>query len=132
MKKYIFYISFLSILFCSGCYDEEIIASKPGEAIDPVTNLEYSISDANVHLTWDMPSTYPEGVIQPVFVQIKVSEDGRHIATEVLENAPESYTFTSYDPSKEYRFTVKVMANIDTSEPHESDLRYSLGQTVAL
>lgn len=131
MKNYIFYISFLCILFCSGCYDEEIIVSKPGEAIDPVSNLEYTVSVDSVVLTWDMPSTYPEGVIEPVFVHIKVSEDGKHVATPVLENAPESFTYP-YDPSKEYRFTVKVMANVNTSEPHESDLRYSLGRTVNL
>lgn len=132
MKKNVFYILILSILFCSGCYKDEIIDSKPGEAIDPVSNLEYSIADENVILTWDLPSTYPDDIVEPVSVQIRTSIDGQSGGTVVLEEAPESYTFSSYDSSKEYRFTVKVIGAVDTSDPYVSDLRYSLGQTVAL
>lgn len=132
MKKYVVYISILSVLFCSSCYEDEIIDSKPGESIDPVSNLEYSISSDNVILTWNLPSTYPDDIIEPVLVQIRILIDGQSGGTVVLERAPESYTFSPYDSSKEYRFTVKVMAEVDTSDPHVSDLRYSLGKTVAL
>lgn len=131
MKKYIFCILIFCVLFCSGCYEDEIIDSKPGEAIDVVTNLEYDIAGSNVNLTWDLPATYPDDVIEPVSVLIRITVDGQSGGTVVLEEAPTSYTFSPYDSSKEYRFTVKVMGEVDTSDPNVSDLRYSLGETVA-
>lgn len=132
MKKVVLYISILSILFCSGCKEEEIIESKPGEAIDVVTNLKYAIAGENVNLSWNLPATFPDDIIQPVSIFIKITVDGRTEGTLVLDNAPESYTYSPYDPSMEYRFTVKVLGEVDTSDPYFSDLRYSLGTTVAL
>lgn len=133
MKKYFFYIPILSfLLICFSCQDEDILLSKPGEAIDPVTNLDYSIAGDKVNLTWKLPSTLPNDIIEPVSVQIKISIDGQNKGARILENAPESFTFSSYDPSKKYRFTVKLKANVDTTDPHVSDLRYSLGNTIGL
>lgn len=135
MKKSIFYISILSMMFCFGCYEEELITSKPGgEIIGPVTNLDYSIVEEGVHLTWDLPSSYPEDVIEPVNVEINVSVDGIEEGGAItLVEAPTSYTFTEYDPSKKYRFTVKIFANVDiTGEPYASGLTYSLGKTLEL
>lgn len=131
MKKHIFYISILCVLFCSACYKEEIITSKPGQPIGTVTNLEHSISDSNINLTWKLPSSLPNDIIKPVSVLMIVSIDDQNKGSMVLENAPESYTYTPYDPAKKYKFTVKVMGKVDTKDPNVSNLRYSPGQTVS-
>lgn len=131
MKKYIFYISILSVLFYSACNKDDIITSKPGKPISPVTNLAYSISDSNINLTWKLPSALPDDIIPPVSVLIKISIDGQNRGTLVLENAPENYTFSPYDPAKTYRFTVKVMGKVNTQDKNFSNLRYSPGETIS-
>tara|TARA_R100001369_G_C3272671_1_gene160350 strand:- start:365 stop:775 length:411 start_codon:yes stop_codon:yes gene_type:complete len=136
MKKIVFYISVCSLILFCGCYDDSPIESKPGESIDPVTNLQANIREGeeeDIVLNWDLPSDYPEDVIEPVSVHIQVKIDGRREGGDiVLDSAPETYTYSPYDESMNYSFTVKVLAIVETSEPHESDLRYSLGETVEL
>lgn len=131
MKKYFIYISILSALFYTACQKDEIITSKPGEPIGPVTNLEHSASDTNINLTWKLPATLPADIIKPVSVFITTSIDGQNKGNAVLDNAPETYTFSPYDAAKKYRFTVKVMGKVDTKSPNVSSLRYSPGQTVS-
>ncbi len=131
MKKYIFYISILCALFYTACQKDEIITSKPGEAISPVTNLEHSILDTNINLTWKLPATLQADIIKPVSVFIIMSVDGQNKGNVVLENAPETYTYSPYDAEKKYKFTVKVMGKVDTKSPTVSNLRYSPGQTIS-
>lgn len=131
MKRYIFYSSIFCVLLCSGCREEEIILSKPGEPIDPVSNLEYAIADSSATLIWELPATFSDEIIKPVSVLIRISIDGQNAGTYILENAPESYTYSPYDPSKTYRFTVKIQGAVDTSDPYRSKLRISPGKTVA-
>lgn len=132
MKSIVLYTFILSMIFLSACSEDGIVDSKPGEPIEPVTNLEYSISGDEVTLTWKLPSNLPDDIVQPVSVHLRVKTDGVTADTYELENAPENYTYSSYDSSREYRFTVKVMGSVDTSEPHISDLRYSPGKTVVI
>lgn len=131
MKKHIFYISVLCVLFCSACYKDEILTSKPGQPIDVVTNLDHAVSDSNINLTWKLPATLPADIIKPVSVFIQISVDGQNRGSVVLENAPEMYTYSPYEASKTYKFTVKVMGRVDTKDPAVSNLRYSAGQTVS-
>ncbi|MEX2593083.1 MAG: DUF4945 domain-containing protein [Anditalea sp.] len=131
MKNLIFYIFTFCIILSTGCNRDEIIPSKPGEALYPVEDLQYAIDDSNVILTWQLPSSFSDEIIQPVSVLVRISIDGQNAGTHVLQSAPESYSYSPYDPLKEYRFTVKVMGDVDTVDPHVSDLRYSLGKTVA-
>jgi hypothetical protein len=131
MKKYIFYISILGFLLVSACKKEKIIDSKPGEQISPVTNLQHSESGNQVNLTWALPPVLPDDVVQPVSVSIQISVDGQNKGTEILENAPVSYIYSPYDPSKKYRFTVKVVGKVNTTDPSLSNLRYSLGETMS-
>jgi hypothetical protein len=130
MKKYIFCISILSILFCTSCKKYEIINSKPGTPISPVTNLAYAITNNNVNLTWNLPSTLPDDIIKPVSVLIEISKDGVSMDPVTLENEPTSYTYSSYDSSSKYSFTVKIVGNVNTTNINVSNLRYSLGETV--
>lgn len=133
MKKYVFYILMLSSVLAAGCYDDDVITSKPGEPIDPVSNLAADTMEGQLVLTWDLPAAYPENVIEPVSVQIHISIDGRKEGGAItLENDPVSFTYSPYDPAKEYKFTVKVVAGMETSEDYQSDLFYSPGNTIEL
>ena len=130
MKNFILTIVCVGLMICSGCKDEKIIDSKPGKPIEPVTNLNYTIADGAVQLSWKLPSDYPDDVIQPVSVQITATIDGKNEGNTVIEAAPETYVYSPYVPGVTHKFTVKVMASVDTTEPYESDLRLSLGNTV--
>ncbi|QHT65202.1 DUF4945 domain-containing protein [Rhodocytophaga rosea] len=131
MKKSLYYILILCVLFCASCRDEDIILSKPGEPIAPVTNMQYSVAEDKVTLTWDLPTTIPEDIVKPIAVLVKVSVDGRNAGTYVITDAPVSYTYSPYDPSKQYRFTVKAQGDVNTTDPHRSKLRISPGHTIA-
>ena len=131
MKKYGLYLSILCFALCLACQDDEILLSKPGEAIQPVTNLAHSISGSDAMLTWNLPTDFPDDIIEPVSVQVRITIDGKSGGDVIVENAPETYTFLNYEPSKDYKFTVKVRASVDTDDPAVSNLRYSLGQTIA-
>ena len=130
MKKCLFYISIVCLMCCTSCRKEEIILSKPGEPIAPVTNLQYSIAGDKATLTWALPAALPEDIVKPVSVLIRVSVDGRNAGTYVVEDTPVSYTYSPYDPSKQYKFTVKAQGAVNTTDPYRSKLRISLGNTI--
>jgi hypothetical protein len=132
MKKYIFYFSMVLIVLSSACKKYDIITSKPGEQISPVTNLSSSVSGNNIILNWKLPATLPGDIIKPVSVSVQISVDGQSKGSVILENAPESYTYSPYDGSKSYKFTVKVVGKVDTDDKNFSNLRYSLGETTVL
>ena len=132
MKKYLFFISVLSLGLLLSCYDDDISYDKPGEPIDPVSDLSATPQGDQVLLSWSLPSGYPSDVIQPVSVQINVSIDGRREGGNiVLDGNPTSWSYP-YDSARTYRFTVKVLTHIETTQPHESDLRLSPGETVEI
>lgn len=133
MRKSIIFISILGILFCFGCQKDKILSSKPGEPINKVTNLAYTVSNKTVNITWVLPSTLPADIIKPVSVIIYITIDGINKGTIILDNAPTSYSYTTYNgTSNKYRFTVKVMGKVNTTDVNFSNLRYSLGETVYL
>lgn len=126
-KNSVYYLVFFFILV-QGCISDEIIDSKPGEPLPPVENLDYRVDGSAVELNWVLPQAVPADIILPLSVQVRVSVDGQNGGTFVLENAPDSFVYQGYDPAKSYRFTVKAMGNVNTSEPHVSNIRYSLGR----
>lgn len=119
-------------LLVAGCYDRDIIDFKPGEPIEPVKNLTYSIVIDNVILSWDLPVSYSADIIQPVSILIKVYENNILIRTITQPDAPTSYTYNPYDNEKSYRFIVKVVGNVDTTDPYLATTRYSLGAFVKI
>ena len=121
----------LFFILLQGCVSDDIIDSKPGEAMPPVDNLQFDIQGSEVELTWDLPQSIPEDIIRPLSVQIRVTADGQNSGTFVLNNAPESFVHQGYDPAKSYRVTVKVFGSVNTTEPHISNVRYSLGKTAS-
>jgi hypothetical protein len=131
MKRYIFCISILSLLFCAGCQKEEILTSKPGDLVAPVTDLKVAVAGDQVELTWKLPTAYPADLVKPVSVLVKITKDGQNAGTQVLDNNPERFTYSGYDASKSYRITVKVQGAVNTTDPGRSKLRISPGTTVA-
>jgi len=131
MKKILFYISILYILIFSGCTKDSVLDSKPGEPIKPVTNLNYTIVDTNVNLTWDLPSSIPADIVKPISIYIQVRRDNVPVLSVTLEDAAVSYVYDSYDSSRQYIIIVKVMGVVDTTDPNVSNLRYSLGNSVS-
>ena len=120
------------ILMMMGCYDREIIDSKPGESIDPVTSLNYTVNGNNVVLTWVLPAQFPDDIILPVSVMIKVYEDDILKSTVTVADAPTTYTYDTYNADNSYRFIVKVVGEVDTDNPNVATTRYSLGEFVVI
>jgi len=129
MKNYIFYISMVCLLLCASCKDEEILSSKPGESIAPVTNLKHAISGTTTTLTWDLPTAFPADIVQPVSVLVQRYENGLSVGSQVLANAPKSVTYP-YNATKKYKYIVKVQSAVNSTDPYVSKLRISPGQTV--
>jgi hypothetical protein len=132
MKTKISLIICSIILFVSGCYDREIIDFKSGNPIDPVTNLDYAIDGANVTLSWDLPAQYPDDIVLPVSVLIRVHVDDVLKSSPKLTDSPTTYTYTTYDPLKSYVFVVKVVGSVETDDPNMSTTRYSPGEYVII
>lgn len=131
MKK-IFYFIILGMILFTACNDAEILEPTYGEPIDPVTNLEYSISGNTLTITWDLPSSFPDDIIQPVSVYLVIDDGGPRPMAMVLGDAPESFIFEGYNPEMSYRITVKVRGDVDKdiSEAAGGRYRLSLGQTI--
>jgi hypothetical protein len=132
MKKYYLLILFIIAASLTGCYDREILDSKEGESIDPVSNLSFTTTEPQVVFTWNMPSGYPADIIQPVSVVVTIYKNEVKVSTITLADAPTTYTYTSYSSANTYRFIFKVKAAVDTDDPNKSTLRYSSGKVAVL
>ncbi len=132
MKKYYLLILFIIAASLTGCYDREILDSKEGESIDPVSNLSFTTTEPEVVFTWNLPSGYPADIIQPVSVVVTIYRDDVKISTITLADAPTTYTYTAYSSANTYRFIFKVRAEVDTDDPNMSSLRYSSGKVAVL
>jgi hypothetical protein len=143
MKNIIAYIVLIGLLF-TGC-EYEVIDSKPGESIDPVTNLAASVDGSDVVLNWNLPSSYPADILQPVsvLVQIYTVDDSEtpsitglvKSSEEEVGDAPVTYAYEGYDVDQSYVFVVKVKGEVDVTKypnpDYQSATRYSLGVSVA-
>ncbi len=131
-NKFGIIISVVIALLLQGCYDREIDESKPGTPISPVTNLNHAIDGNNVILTWELPAQFPDDIIIPVSVSIKVYIDNVLKSSPVVADGPVTYTYTTYDPAKSYIFVVKVVGTVDTDNPNVSKTRYSPGEYIII
>lgn len=137
----------LSLLFEISSCGYDVLDSKPGDPINTVSNLNYTISGSQVTLTWDLPTSYPNDVIQPVSIFIRVTKGSKdnisneyplynpnalNAGTFTIDDAPTSFVYDQYDPNFTYRFTVKVMARINVESVNFSNLRYSPGITIEI
>lgn len=145
MKIRIFIVLSLSFLFSACEYD--IVDSKFGEPIETVSNLKFTVSGQQVTLTWDLPTSYPNDIIKPVSVFIRVtriekekpseeyplySPSALNAGTFTVTNDPKSFIYSQYDPKFTYRFTVKVVGNVNVTSQNFSDTRYSSGVVIEI
>lgn len=130
MKKIVYIIIISSIFVFLSC-EYDIIDSKPGESLDPVSNLDYSISDSKVTLSWTLPGSFPDDIIKPVSVFIRISSDGVSLGNKTIEDAPTNFSFP-IESGKPYKFIVKIVGKVDADDPYISNLRYSPGVTVEI
>lgn len=131
--KRLFYLTFvLAMISFTACNDADIFEPVYGDPIDPVTDLQYSISGNTVTITWVLPSSYPDDIIQPVSVNLVIDDGGPRPMALVLPEAPESFVYEGYNPEMSYGVTVKVRGDVDKdkSEAVGGGYRLSLGQTI--
>ncbi|MCK5135197.1 MAG: DUF4945 domain-containing protein [Bacteroidales bacterium] len=128
------YICLLFILAISvtSCYDRDILESKEGESIDPISNLTYGANEPEIVFNWDLPTNFPDDILHPVSVFLTVFQDDIKISTVTIPDGPNTYTYTEYDPGSGFRFIFKVQADVDTDDPNLSSLRYSAGSVVEI
>jgi hypothetical protein len=126
MKK-LFIACLVLAALLTGCEDRQIIDSKEGESISPVTGLNYTVNEPEVVFTWQMPSSFPQDILQPVSVFVTVYKDNKKVTTVTLTDAPTTYTYSGYNSASIYRFIFKVRGDVNTDDLNESKLRYSSG-----
>ena len=145
MKNIVLYI-FLIGMFAVGCSEYDVLDSKPGESIDPVTNLAANVVDTTAVLTWTLPSSYPVDIVKPVSVviQIYTVDQGStpsllglmSVGSVAVADAPTTYTYADYDSGETYKFVVKVKGTVDVSKyedpDYQSSIRFSEGVSVTL
>ena len=132
MKKLHICFLFMAAIAFTGCYDREILESKPGDSIDPVTNLNYIINEPEIAFSWTLPSSYPDDILHPVSVHLTVFKDNIQVSATTITDAPTAYAYTGYDSESTYRFIFKVSADVDTDDESLSNLRYSAGVVVVI
>ncbi len=131
MKYLCTFLLIITAAFTTGCYDRDILDFKEGESIDPVSNLTHTVNGTAIVFSWELPTSYPEDIIQPVSVYLTVYKNNTQVSTITITNTS-TYTYTGYTPTSAYRFIFKVKAAVDTSDPNKSNVRYSGGVVVVL
>ena len=132
MKNLYICLLFIAAFAITGCYDRDIIEKKPGESIDPVTNLNYTIDGTDITFTWTLPSSFPDDILLPVSVQMTVFKDNIQVSSTAIPDAPTTFIYTGYNAESIYRFIFKVKANVDTEDQSVSNVRYSKGTVVII
>jgi hypothetical protein len=125
--KNIYFGCLIIVALLTSCTDRHIIDSKEGESINPVTGLTHTVNAPEVVFNWQLPSSYPQDVIQPVSIFLTVYKDNKKVSTITLPDAPTTYTYTGYSSASAYRFIFKVLGDVDTDDLNKSKLRYSSG-----
>jgi len=126
-------MSILAMILFTACNDVDVFEPVYGDPIDPVTDLKYSISGNIVTITWVLPSSYPDDIVQPVSIYLVFNYGGQKPMTMVLPEAPISFVFDEYNPEMSYKAIVKVLGYVDKNSEAVGvggDYRLSLGQTI--
>ena len=124
------------VLCNTGCYDRDIIDSKPGVSLPTVTGLAYSMSDRTATVTWGIPSNIPSEIARPMRINVEVLQyrPGTYSPVRVhlvtLEDEATSTTYEVPSDGYEYHVIIKLVGNVKDPPYGTSNLIYSLGQTV--
>lgn len=125
------------VLVCTmACNKSEAIDSKPGVSLPAVANLTLQKTGPNkVTLNWQIPTSIPSEIGQPLNVIIQVNEfvsmtKWNPVANFNLPNAPASFNYDIPNASSVYHFTVKLNGKTKTVDKNYSSNIFSPGQTV--
>ena len=137
MKKrslvHVLFVGLVAVL-AAGCYDRGIVDAKDFDhSLPQVEDLDYSKQGNTVTLTWSIPGTISPAFERPLDVSIQKVEDD--IYREVITVGGEGSSHSiDVDPSKSYRFVVKLAGNlsVDARETGKPDRVYSDGQVIEI
>jgi len=136
MKK-IIYICYLPLFFLfTGCKKEPVIESKTGVSLPVVNDLKLQkTAEKEVKLTWSIPSSISDQIVQPLSVFVEVNEvisvtKTVSVYSATLPDAPTALVYQLPDAAKTYHLTIKLVGNTKVVDNNYSSRIYSLGQTV--
>ncbi|MDR2042363.1 MAG: DUF4945 domain-containing protein [Tannerella sp.] len=143
MKKrvYIFMLLTWVCLCIPSCYDRNILDSKEGVSLPPVTGLEYTRSGDQVTLTWGIPSDIPPEISRPLSVNVQVLRyrpgvlSITRVDTHTLSGEPLTASLTVPNEDNagyEYHIVVKLTGHLKESVYGYSSQIFSLGQTIII
>jgi hypothetical protein len=143
MKKIVnLLVIMASVWIYTSCYDRDIIDVKDGVSLPPVSNLNHSLSDNKVIVTWLMPSEIPSEMNRPLGVNIQVlrcqqgSLTNVRVLNETIPDEPTEATLAipsnPDDGIYEYHIVVKLTGTLKDATYGYSNTIYSLGQTIVL
>lgn len=134
--KTIVYIFGLCILLSGACTDRDVLDGKPGVSLPRVNNLVLEeTGEKSVLLRWEIPSSLPAEIVQPVNVFIQVSQiasptSAVPVFSIMLPDAPSEFSYEVPETGKTYHITVKLNGKTKNTDRNYSSDIYSEGQTV--
>lgn len=128
------FITILTLTFLTGCYDREIIDRKDfNYSLPTIDNLSVTQQDGKAILSWQIPSNISDSFNRPLEVSVQVVEDDIY-RQRFSVFGEETGTEVDIDPTKEYRFVVKLLGFLTPEAKMEgfTDRVYSDGVIVEL
>ena len=127
-------VSALTLILLTGCYDRDVIDSKDfNHPLPKVENLSYTQEGNVITLSWEIPDNISEDFIRPLEASIQVVENDIYIQKISVLDEINSVEIT-IDPSKEYRFIVKLLGFLTPEAREEgfTDRVYSEGVIIEI
>ncbi|MCD8043241.1 MAG: DUF4945 domain-containing protein [Tannerellaceae bacterium] len=135
MNKKIYLLLLLVLVFVTNsCYDRDVLDSKGGVQLPPVSNLASTLSGSGeVTVTWTNPTEIPSEFERPLSVYMQVYR-GTVLEYQIaLEDEPTRWEYTLEEPTESnYRIVVKMYGFLKNPEYGKSGEIYSPGQTVTV
>ncbi len=129
----LFIVMFTLIIF-TNCYDRDIIDRKDfNHTLSSVENLAVNQEGNSAIITWQFPNDISDNFRRPVEVSIQVVEDNIY-RQKVTLFEEETRAEIVIDPTKEYRFVVKLVGFLvpDAREEGFTDRVFSDGNIAEL
>ena len=129
----LFIVMFTLIIF-TNCYDRDIIDRKDfNHTLPSVENLAVNQEGNSAIITWQFPNDISDNFRRPVEVSIQVVEDNIY-RQKVTLFEEETRAEIVIDPTKEYRFVVKLVGFLvpDAREEGFTDRVFSDGNIAEL
>ena len=123
-----------TLIIITNCYDRDIIDRKDfNHTLSSVENLAVNQEGNSAIITWQFPNDISDNFRRPVEVSIQVVEDNIY-RQKVTLFEEETRAEIVIDPTKEYRFVVKLVGFLvpDAREEGFTDRVFSDGNIAEL